>query len=551
MVDWKNLRTELSDNSFEQELVDAVITCALVQYVREAIRYDPDSESSLLDLILTHCEDDVANLDYMPPLGKSGHAALTFDLHITSKIRILTIFGAGLLLGAALVVVIPEGIAVICSPHKDQHSNLISNKDNHLNHPNSRVSYEKIFFIIIHNHYFDAMLTGVGDGWKKVRGGQTKTWHHSSKLLTSRSLNMIDTIESTNEKRLPSVINKDNDQMKQQNNINNENNHASNEDHHSHNDNSSSSSSSSYIHQKVGIALLLGYLFMLLVDQMSYTILELTCCQTILFGLKNLCYHSILYIPLMNRFNKNNTSTVINNSMNTTNTTSNNTNNLSNETSINNNNNNNSSNCSSINSIQSINHKGLIVTCGLIPAAFGLSCFLLHEGFTRDRIRLHMIAFSLSSPLASFLTYFYLSLSSTSSTDTDIDTASTRTGIALLLSGGTFLYVAATHILPELINSSNTSNIELNTINDTTNINKQIRNPNLYLFNESLNNTPGHHALYTVDNSHESIIMYNYPKSNDDYINSISHVHRLSIIEVIVLITGTIIPILFSANHSH
>ncbi|CAH8679111.1 unnamed protein product [Schistosoma haematobium] len=463
----------------------------------------------------------------------AGCIPISFKIPV-SKIRILTIFGAGLLLGAALVVVIPEGIAVICSPHKDQHSNFISNKDNHLNHPNSR------------------------------------------------SLNMIDTIESTNEKHLPSVINKDNDQMKQKNNINNENNHASNEDHHSHNDNNSSSSS--YIHQKVGIALLLGYLFMLLVDQMSYTILELTCCQTVLFGLKNLCYHSILYIPLMNRFNKNNsnnTSTVINNSMNTTNSTSNNTNNLSNETSINNNNN--SSNCSSINSIQSINHKGLIVTCGLvihsladglaigsafalnqlqlelilflaiilhkIPAAFGLSCFLLHEGFTRDRIRLHMIAFSLSSPLASFLTYFYLSLSSA---DTDIDTASTRTGIALLLSGGTFLYVAATHILPELINSSNTSNIiELNTINDTTNINKQIRNPNLYLFNESLNNTPGHHALYTVDNSHESIIMYNYPKSNNDYMNPISHVHRLSIIEVIVLITGTIIPILFSANHSH
>ncbi|RTG86679.1 solute carrier family 39 (zinc transporter), member 9 [Schistosoma bovis] len=468
----------------------------------------------------------------------AGCIPISFKIPV-SKIRILTIFGAGLLLGAALVVVIPEGIAVICSPHKDQHSNLISNKDNHLNHPNSR------------------------------------------------SLNMIDTIESRNEKHLPSVINKDNDQMKQQNNINNENNHASNEDHHSHNDNNNNSSSS-YIHQKVGIALLLGYLFMLLVDQMSYTILELTCCQTILFGLKNLCYHSILYIPLMNRFynknnnnNNNNTSTVINNSMNTTNSTSNNTNNLSNETSINNNNN--SSNCSSINSIQSINHKGLIVTCGLvihsladglaigsafalnqlqlelilflaiilhkIPAAFGLSCFLLHEGFTRDRIRLHMIAFSLSSPLASFLTYFYLSLSST---DTDINTASTRTGIALLLSGGTFLYVAATHILPELINSSNTSNIiELNTINDTTNINKQIRNPNLYLFNESLNNTPGHHALYTVDNSHESIIMYNYPKSNHDYMNPISHVHRLSIIEVIVLITGTIIPILFSANHSH
>ncbi|VDP59748.1 unnamed protein product, partial [Schistosoma mattheei] len=30
-----------------------------------------------------------------------------------------------------------------------------------------------------------AMLTGVGDGWKKVRGGQNKTWHQSTKSLTS------------------------------------------------------------------------------------------------------------------------------------------------------------------------------------------------------------------------------------------------------------------------------------------------------------------------------------------------------------------------------
>ncbi|CAH8651266.1 unnamed protein product [Schistosoma intercalatum] len=30
-----------------------------------------------------------------------------------------------------------------------------------------------------------AMLTGVGDGWKTVRGGQTKTWHQCLKSLTS------------------------------------------------------------------------------------------------------------------------------------------------------------------------------------------------------------------------------------------------------------------------------------------------------------------------------------------------------------------------------
>ncbi|VDO79959.1 unnamed protein product [Schistosoma mattheei] len=82
MVDWKNLRTELSKNSFEQELADAVITCAPVQHVKEANRYDRNSETSLLDLILTHNGDDVTNLDYMLPLGKSDHAVLIFDFHI-------------------------------------------------------------------------------------------------------------------------------------------------------------------------------------------------------------------------------------------------------------------------------------------------------------------------------------------------------------------------------------------------------------------------------------------------------------------------------------
>ncbi|VDP56880.1 unnamed protein product [Schistosoma curassoni] len=30
-----------------------------------------------------------------------------------------------------------------------------------------------------------AMLSIIGDGWKRVRGGQTKTWHQSLKSLTS------------------------------------------------------------------------------------------------------------------------------------------------------------------------------------------------------------------------------------------------------------------------------------------------------------------------------------------------------------------------------
>lgn len=51
--------------------------------MKEATRYDPDYESSLLDLILTHHEDDVKNLYYMPPLSKSDNSVLVFDCHAT------------------------------------------------------------------------------------------------------------------------------------------------------------------------------------------------------------------------------------------------------------------------------------------------------------------------------------------------------------------------------------------------------------------------------------------------------------------------------------
>ncbi|KAK2160276.1 hypothetical protein LSH36_137g07059 [Paralvinella palmiformis] len=79
------------------------------------------------------------------------------------------------------------------------------------------------------------------------------------------------------------------------------------------------------------------------------------------------------------------------------------------------------------------------------PAAFGLVSFLLHEGFDRTRIRKHLAVFSVAAPLLSVITYFGLSQSSK-------ETLSTvnATGIAMLFSAGTFLYVATVHILPEL-----------------------------------------------------------------------------------------------------
>ena len=40
------------------------------------------------------------------------------------------------------------------------------------------------------------------------------------------------------------------------------------------------------------------------------------------------------------------------------------------------------------------------------PAAFGLVTFLLHEGLDRNRIRRHLMIFSLAAPLLALLTFF-------------------------------------------------------------------------------------------------------------------------------------------------
>ncbi|RUS78261.1 hypothetical protein EGW08_013977 [Elysia chlorotica] len=82
------------------------------------------------------------------------------------------------------------------------------------------------------------------------------------------------------------------------------------------------------------------------------------------------------------------------------------------------------------------------------PAAFGLVSFLLHEGLDRTRIRKHLAAFSAAAPLLAIITYMGLSQQSKESL-ADMHT----TGIAMLFSAGTFLYVATVHVLPEISTS--------------------------------------------------------------------------------------------------
>lgn len=83
------------------------------------------------------------------------------------------------------------------------------------------------------------------------------------------------------------------------------------------------------------------------------------------------------------------------------------------------------------------------------PAAFGLVSFLLHEGIERQRIRKHLLIFSCSAPLLTMLTYFGIGNEQKETLE-----SLNATGIAMLFSAGTFLYVATVHVLPELTHNS-------------------------------------------------------------------------------------------------
>ncbi|KAI1293680.1 Zinc transporter ZIP9 [Halotydeus destructor] len=79
------------------------------------------------------------------------------------------------------------------------------------------------------------------------------------------------------------------------------------------------------------------------------------------------------------------------------------------------------------------------------PAAFGLVTFLMHEGLERNRIKKHLLTFSLAAPIGAFITFFGISESAQEALS-----SYNVTGIAMLFSAGTFLYVATVHILPEI-----------------------------------------------------------------------------------------------------
>eukprot|EP00061_Rhincodon_typus_P009400 g32882.t1 len=69
----------------------------------------------------------------------------------------------------------------------------------------------------------------------------------------------------------------------------------------------------------------------------------------------------------------------------------------------------------------------------------------MHAGLEKRQIQKHLFIFSLAAPLLAVTTYFIVSKSSVGPLH-----QTKASGIGLLFSAGTFLYVASVHVLPEV-----------------------------------------------------------------------------------------------------
>ncbi|KAG0364852.1 hypothetical protein BGZ54_007089 [Gamsiella multidivaricata] len=125
------------------------------------------------------------------------------------------------------------------------------------------------------------------------------------------------------------------------------------------------------------------------------------------------------------------------------------------------------------------------------PAAFGLSTVLLQHGFSRRQTRQQVGIFSLAAPIGAILTYIFIQMSGQS------DAASLHwwTGMLLLFSGGTFLYVAM-HVMSEMNNTERSS-------------------------------------------------------ASSGYVGGAGGEKGLSVIEVLCVIGGMVVPLILSVDHEH
>ncbi|CAB3397694.1 unnamed protein product [Caenorhabditis bovis] len=358
----------------------------------------------------------------------AGSIPLMFTLS-ESRIRLVSIFGAGLLVGTALSVIIPEGVEALYSSQRElehySHEHKQSLSPPSLSNPAEAKN-------ILEN--------------TKDKDGQIENLPRiipKDAVLNEAIARAVRSISYSNDER-----------SKRENFIEthseNESAQKVEEEHHSHNN----------IHSQIGYSLVLGFVLMLLVDQIGSAATsrnDRTGRSRIgISATIGLVVHAAADGVALG------SASVINKS-----------------------------------DVQLIVFVAIMLHKA--PAAFGLVSFLLMEAIDRRSIRKHLLVFSSAAPFAALTTFMLIthmgeSLRSESST-----------GVLMLFSAGTFLYVATVHVLPELAN--NRQNNEYSLVVDAQ-------------------------APASIGHSHTGGTSY-------------------SIRELLLIIGGAVVPAILASGHSH
>ena len=315
----------------------------------------------------------------------SGLIPLTLTLS-ESKMRLITVIGAGLLVGTALAVIIPEGVHTL---YANQDAPIVDVKSDIQNKMNNVLKE--------HNHEH---------GHGQEEGHNHNHVHQRSVSIDLRNVSGNEIQQR--DKRDGSVNNNNNEIVGNNDNSKKLETESGDSDngHNGHNHEHSST------HSSIGMALVIGFVFMLIIDQIGGNLHNHSHAQTLdprnvrnkitfttTFGL--VIHAAVDGLALGAAATSTQTEIKM------------------------------------IVFIAIMLHKA--------PASFGLVSFLLHEGLDRVRARRHLLVFALAAPIAAVVTYSLLTIP-----DKRTVVSSKSTGLCMLFSAGTFLYVSTIHVLPEI-----------------------------------------------------------------------------------------------------
>ena len=77
-IDWNTYTS--TGSALASNFLDFLLDDSLTQHVSFPTRFRADNRPSLLDLVITNSNHNIAHIDSYPPLGKSDHVVIAFDL---------------------------------------------------------------------------------------------------------------------------------------------------------------------------------------------------------------------------------------------------------------------------------------------------------------------------------------------------------------------------------------------------------------------------------------------------------------------------------------